>query len=220
MNAPTINQLLQLTRVNQKDSTEVIKNWNLIVAALADKKITSPANLIGVAATVLVETGNTFEPVKERGNQAYFLKAYWDNVDIRNQLGNIVPSDSYDFCGRGFIQLTGRGNYHKASSSIGIDLLSNPDAAMQPKVSAALLSWYWLEKDLASLCQKVDEIFGASDNTLETGRAWMNVRRAVNGGLTGWPQFLFALTQLGGVHAFTTKQKSDKLPLVKSKVSS
>src|SRR3712207_6617642 len=44
----------------------------------------------------------------------------------RRDLGNIHPGDSPRFKGRGFIMITGRGNYTAASRYLDVDLVSNP----------------------------------------------------------------------------------------------
>jgi len=43
------------------------------------------------------------------------------------QLGNTQPGDGGKFYGRGFIQLTGRGNYTKYARLSGVDILNNPE---------------------------------------------------------------------------------------------
>jgi putative chitinase len=45
--------------------------------------------------------------------------------------------------GRGFIQLTGEGNYRRAGEDLGIDLVRRPHLARNPLVSAAIAGWYW-----------------------------------------------------------------------------
>ncbi len=42
--------------------------------------------------------------------KAYFKRRYWDNTRIRRALGNTVESDSWNRCGRSFVQVTGRDN--------------------------------------------------------------------------------------------------------------
>lgn len=48
----------------------------------------------------------------------------------RTDLGNTIPGDGKRFMGRGYVQITGRANYAKASSLIGVDLVGQPDLAL------------------------------------------------------------------------------------------
>jgi putative chitinase len=51
--------------------------------------------------------------------------------------------DGYKYRGRGFIQLTGKGNYLAASRALGIDFVTYPDAATQADTAAKLAIWYF-----------------------------------------------------------------------------
>ena len=80
-----------------------------------------------VLATAEWETNRTFEPVKE----AYWVKnaEQWRKKNLRY----------YPWHGRGFVQLTWERNYKHAGQKIGVDLIANPDAAMQPDNAANIL---------------------------------------------------------------------------------
>jgi putative chitinase len=58
-------------------------------------------------------------------------------------MGNTEAGDGYKFRGRGFTQLTGKDNYAAAGKALGMDLLSNPDAAADPANAAKISAWYW-----------------------------------------------------------------------------
>jgi len=89
-------------------------------------------------ATAKHETADTMQPIHERGKKAYFNK-YEPGTRIGNALGNTKPGDGYLFRGRGFVQLTGRANYAKASKKLGVDLVGNPDAALDTQTAARIL---------------------------------------------------------------------------------
>lgn len=57
----------------------------------------------------------------------------------RDDLGNTVPGDGKRFMGRGYVQITGRRNYVRASSLTGLNLVSEPDLAMRPDVAAKIM---------------------------------------------------------------------------------
>lgn len=80
-----------------------------------------------VLATADHETNKTFLPVRE----AYWVKnaEQWRKRNLRY----------YPWYGRGFVQLTWEANYLKAGKKIGVDLIKDPDAAMQPDHAAKIL---------------------------------------------------------------------------------
>lgn len=57
----------------------------------------------------------------------------------RKDLGNTVAGDGKRFMGRGYVQITGRANYHKASNLVGKDLVANPDLALEPDIAARII---------------------------------------------------------------------------------
>lgn len=93
-----------------------------------------------VLATVWHETGPAsstlhMTPRREIWGPTDAQKRY----EGRKDLGNTVPGDGKRFAGRGYPQLTGRANYQKASKIVGKDLVANPDLALDPAISAAIL---------------------------------------------------------------------------------
>jgi putative chitinase len=84
-----------------------------------------------------------FAHMKEIGNKKKFAK--YDRPRIAHRLGNKVKGDGERFKGRGFIQLTGRDNYTRASEQIFGDdrLVKNPDLASKLDVAAKVALWYW-----------------------------------------------------------------------------
>ena len=84
-----------------------------------------------------------FGKMKEVGNKKQFAK--YDAPRKARQLGNKVKGDGERFKGRGFIQLTGRDNYTRASEQIFGDdrLVKNPDLASRLDVGAQIALWFW-----------------------------------------------------------------------------
>lgn len=144
-------------------------NWPLIESALETHGINSLATRIAAIATVAVETGR-FSPVRERGGPAYFTKHYEGRAD----LGNNQQGDGAKFFGRGYIQITGRGNYSEYGREIGVDLIANPDLALDPAIGAEVLALFFRTKNIPRLADAMN---------------WEAVRRRVNGGLEGWDRF-------------------------------
>lgn len=99
-------------------------------------------------ATAYHETAHTMLPIKEMGGTAYFTRMY-DITGNRpakaKELGNLTPGDGAKYAGRGYVQLTGKTNYEKATEKLrqmGYDvpsLIAFPDKVMEPKIAAAVL---------------------------------------------------------------------------------
>ena len=89
--------------------------------------------------------------------------------------GDETSKEGYKFRGRGYIQLTGKGNYTSFTKFIGEDCVSNPDlvATKYPLASAA---FFFDSNKLWSICDK-----GADDVTVTA------VTKRVNGGTIGLP---------------------------------
>ena len=85
--------------------------------------------------------------------------------------GNEASGDGYRFRGRGYIQLTGRENYEKASHRIGIDLVSNPDiVSTNRELALEVAADYWNSRNL---------------NTLADTNDVKSVTKKINGGFNG-----------------------------------
>lgn len=120
-------------------------------------------------ATTFHETGREMQPINEKGGTAYFTKLY----EGRRDLGNTKKGDGARFHGRGYVQLTGRANYQKASDKFGQDFIGNPDLALRPDLAAKIMfsgmteGWF-TGKELA-------------DYINADGCDYKNARRIING---------------------------------------
>lgn len=151
-------------------------NWPPVETALDRIGIYSQMTDAAAIATIAVETGR-FSPVRERGGPAYLSALY----DGRKDLGNDVPGDGVKFCGRGFIQITGRWDYTHFGAEVRLDLAGSPDLAMDPGVAAAVLAVFFRERGIPQ--------FADVEN-------WPMVRRRVNGGMNAWQRFSDTVTSL------------------------
>ena len=86
-------------------------------------------------ATFKWETAHTMHPIDEFGGDPYFNKRYGPTTSVGKMLGNIKTGDGALYHGRGYVQITGRRNYTKAKSLMGIDLVNQPDRAKEPEVA-------------------------------------------------------------------------------------
>jgi len=87
-----------------------------------------------------------FKFLEELGSPGRFKRMYGplgDRKATAKMLGNTEDGDGIKYKGRGYIQITGKHNYQKASEALGIDLVSNPDLAAEPTIAAKIALWYW-----------------------------------------------------------------------------
>ncbi|MFW5331412.1 glycoside hydrolase family 19 protein [Hydrogenophaga sp. ZJX-1] len=81
-------------------------------------------------------------PDRAERRMAIADKIYGGTWGERN-LANTEEHDGHAYRGRGYIQLTGRGNYDHYSSSTGLDLINNPDLAALQNNAETLAVSYW-----------------------------------------------------------------------------
>lgn len=120
-------------------TSDEVSGCEAILAACAG----FPASWAAYAlATAVVETASTMQPIKEMGGTAYFRRMY-DIEGARpakaRELGNLTPGDGARYCGRGYVQLTGRANYAKAEAALGVPLVADPDLALKADVAATIM---------------------------------------------------------------------------------
>lgn len=136
-------------------------------------------------ATAWWETGQTMQPIYERGPRSYFDK-YEPGTRIGSVLGNTQKGDGYRFRGQGHVQNTGRRNASVATNRInekfqlGVNLVQNPEKRGDPFISAISLflgnrEGWWTGRDISDYIDSKDE---DDDEDL---REFVNSRRIVNG---------------------------------------
>lgn len=164
-----------------KKNNGLQEHWPRIETCLVALQIDSRATRIAALATVAIETAYTFRPIREFGSDKYLDK--YDTGDLAARLGN-TPEDDDDgqkYCGRGFIQITGRANYEMYGKQLGIDLVANPDGALDPDAAAAILASFFKDHGIHMAAGRGD---------------WRTVRRRINGGTNGLKEFLEIVKQL------------------------
>ena len=148
--------------------------WALDARALRDRSMALMA-----LSTIRAET-ESFVPIAE-GLSRYNTSPGghpFDLYDNRRDLGNLGPPDGQRFCGRGFVQLTGRFNYQRYGPRLSdpVDLVADPGLASDPKVAAELLALFLGDREL----QIKDALLHGN---------LMAARRLVNGGSHGLDRF-------------------------------
>jgi putative chitinase len=94
-------------------------------------------------ATAYHETAHTLQPIHERGGDEYFRRLY-DVTGMRPKLArshdNTQPGDGVRYHGRGYVQLTWKDNYARASQELHQPIQQQPDLALRPDLAAAILA--------------------------------------------------------------------------------
>lgn len=103
-----------------------VDGMNAILDAFEAEGLSDKRWLAYILATAYWETGRTMAPVPEGGRGA------------GHPYGRLEPNGKA-YYGRGFVQLTWKANYERAGKELGVDLVANPDLALDPKVAARIL---------------------------------------------------------------------------------
>jgi putative chitinase len=92
------------------------------------------------------------------------------NKVYSGRMGNTEDGDGWKYHGRGLIQLTGKDNYERCGSSMGMDLVGDPDRLLDPQYAALSAGWFWNKHGL-------NELADAQEHGIITKR--------INGGTIG-----------------------------------
>lgn len=127
--------------------TAILDEW--------DRRALTDLRFLGyMLATTFHETAETMQPIREfgRGKGMKYGTTYY---------------------GRGFVQLTWDFNYRKASTATGVDLMADPDRALELPIATQILfegmivGWF--------TGKRLADYFNA------TVSDWVNARRIING---------------------------------------
>lgn len=91
------------------------------------------------------------------------------------RLGNVNPGDGWKYSGKCPIMLTFADNYRKAGAALGLDLLLNPDLALQANVGFRIAGWFWKSNGLNELADK--KLFDAISKKINGGTIGLEDRR-------------------------------------------
>jgi len=129
-------------------------------------------------ATAYHETDKKMQPIKEYGPTSYFDKRYGpppvgQNPGLAKTLGNTEQGDGSRYAGRGFVQLTGRANYTKWGTRLSLDLVGNPDLALDLNAALRILDYGMVHGSFTG--KKLADYFSP------TAEDWTGARRIING---------------------------------------
>ncbi|MBP7000543.1 glycoside hydrolase family 19 protein [Amaricoccus sp.] len=127
-------------------------------------------------ATVHHETDRTMRPIKEYGGPSWYKKMY-DITGMRptlaKKMGNTAPGDGLKYFGRGYVQLTWKCNYEAMSKICGVDLVANPDRALEVGVATRVMFHGMIKGTFTG--KKLGDYFAGKTQD------WANARRIING---------------------------------------
>jgi putative chitinase len=191
--APTSNYIKIAPALNAAanaygiDNNREVRHWlaHLSVESAYFKRTIENLNYSAKRLTqVWPSRFKTLEAAKPYSNNPEAL----GNKVYGGRLGN-ATNEGFKYRGRGFIQLTGKDNYSKASLHLEQDLVTNPDLAATYAVSAFVAGWYWKTHNLDAIVA-IDPNEQAYESAIKAAR--MNEEddliagtRAINGGLIG-----------------------------------
>jgi len=155
-------QLMQLSSIyahlTTKLATIYLPHLN---AALAEFEINTPLRVAAFLAQIGHESGELRWWVEFADGKAY---------EGRKDLGNTQPGDGPRYKGRSPVQLTGRNNYLKAGTALGVDLIAHPERAADADIGFRIAGWFWKTHNLNDLADK--QLFDS-------------LTKAINGGYNG-----------------------------------
>jgi predicted chitinase len=156
--------------------------------------INTPAAQLSFLAQASHESGSFFYTEELASGTAY---------EGRKDLGNTNPGDGVRFKGRGFIQITGRANYHAVGEALGADFISNPTllggkniqacSPDQLKYAALSAGWFWSRCGLTAIADHIDlEKPIDEEPNLDL---FKEITHKINGGYNGLPDRLHKFMQ-------------------------
>jgi putative chitinase len=169
-----------------------MKYYQPTLDAMKRFDISTPKRIAGFLAQIAHESGNLARLEENLNYSAEGLMRVWPsrfptlasasryhrnprliaNKVYSSRMGNgdEASGDGWKYRGRGLKQLTGKDNYRRASSSLGVDLVENPDALLTPQYAALSAAWFWSVNGLNAI---------ADGGTIEA------MTKKINGGLIG-----------------------------------
>ncbi|WP_084506432.1 peptidoglycan-binding protein [Geminicoccus roseus] len=149
----------------------------LVLDALEASGIADKPMVLAALATIRAES-ESFLPVEEQVSRYNTSPSGhpFDLYDQRVDLGNRGRPDGARYCGRGFVQLTGRANYASLGQALGLDLVRDPARALEPEIAARILAGFLKPHERAIKESLLDGDL-------------LRIRRLVNGGSHGFGRF-------------------------------
>jgi putative chitinase len=151
----------------------------VIEAAMLEFGINTQQRQAMFLAQIGHESGGMHYTVEIWGNTAAQI-----SYEGRKGLGNTQTGDGFKYRGRGLIQITGRSNYTKVATALGIDCVNEPDLLAEPVNAARSAAWWWKSRDLnrfadADDCKGCTKVINGGYNGLDQRLALYEAAKSV-----------------------------------------
>ena len=159
----------------------IARNLPFVLDGLQSLRLTDKEMVCVALATIRAETEG-FVPISEyvsslnSTTKTSPFDLYDPGTKIGEELGNTQPGDGARFCGRGFVQLTGRSNYTRVGNEIHVNLSASPALANDPATAGKILAQFLYDHE------KIIRTALAQNDLVAA-------RKAVNGGTNGLSRF-------------------------------
>jgi putative chitinase len=125
---------------------------------------------LNYSAEGLMKTWPSRFPTKEIADQYARQPSKIAGKVYNGRMGNTSEEEAAKYFGRGLIQLTGKENYERCGSAIGVNLVEQPNLLVEPNYAALSAAWFWNKHGL-------NELADAQEHGMITKR--------INGGTIG-----------------------------------
>jgi putative chitinase len=125
---------------------------------------------LNYSAEGLMKTWPSRFPTKEIADQYARQPTKIAGKVYNGRMGNTSEEEAAKYFGRGLIQLTGKENYERCGSAIGVNLVEQPNLLVEPNYAALSAAWFWNKHGLNELA-----------DTQEHGM----ITKRINGGTIG-----------------------------------
>jgi putative chitinase len=143
-----------------KITPQGFENLLSLISLFRTKGVVDSRKIAYVLATVYHETAATFRPIAEYGRGKG--RAY----------GKPRPNGKV-YYGRGYVQITWEENYAEFKKLLGVDLVGNPELALDHEIASKICYWGMTKGKFTG--RKLSDYF----NDEKTD--WVNARRIING---------------------------------------
>jgi len=129
--------------------------------------------------TAYKETGRTMQPIREgfaktTEGAIKAVTALYNKGGIKTNYSLPDKTTGKSYFGRGFVQITWLKNYQAFSKILNIDLVNNPDLALDPAVATEIMFYGMINGTFTT--KKLSDYFTADGKS-----DWKNARRIING---------------------------------------